>query len=180
MPGVHSAKGKTPAVLLGEAREALQRALLFGNAEEIAAAQCGVDRALSTQAADRRVRRAASIKAALAQLPDVGDEATLPPLERAAQGEILASELYDQWNRDPESLQLKPHEKRFVAGDIRRLRALVDARRTNTTFDVVLAEVRAVEHPTQGSYALAARTDDPRELPAVQEWLADYIDQMCG
>ncbi|QYB01430.1 hypothetical protein I1A62_29800 [Rhodococcus sp. USK10] len=178
MPGVQSANGKSPAVLLGEAREALQRALLFGDAEEIEAAQHRIDSALDRQAAQRRVRRADSIRAALAQLPDTENESS-SPVDRAARGEILASELYDQWNRDPDSLQLKPHEKQFVKGDIRRLRVLVDAARTGDTFNAVFTKVRDVES-SQRSYALAARADDPRELSAVQGWLADYIGQQKG
>lgn len=175
MPGVRSATGKTPAVLLGEAREQLQRALLFGDTEEIATAQRNVDRALKAQAVERRARRAHSIRAALAEIPSSERAETLSPIERAAQGQILTSELYEQWSRDPESLQLKPYEKQFVKGDIRRVRALVEAHRSGATFDAVLARMRVAESPNQREYALAARADDPRELPAVQNWLVDYL-----
>lgn len=60
-----------PGVRVGEAREQLQRALLFGTEFDIADGENELEHALNCEAAARKHRRRDSIQAAMTQLDQV-------------------------------------------------------------------------------------------------------------
>ncbi|MFC9839750.1 hypothetical protein ACFVKB_39130 [Rhodococcus sp. NPDC127530] len=167
---------KPPAVALGEAREALQRALLFGTPAEVDNAEAKIEEALARQADQDRVEHASLIEEILGRLPEPVqiEDPTIAMIDRAATGEILYSELADAWRSDPDSLGLSDRERTFAEADPRRLRALVLAHRAGISLEEVENAVARVEDSQQEEFALAARSDRAFNASSLSEWLTSY------
>ncbi|RQO45719.1 hypothetical protein DBV08_18880 [Rhodococcus sp. KBW08] len=182
MPSRHSLPTKSPSVALGEAHEALQRALLFGTATDVENAEARIEKARALQADIDRIEHGSLIDEILGRLPaprrgDV-ENPTVTMLEKAAAGEILYSELVRAWQSDPDSFGFPDRVRAFVEVDPRRLRALISAHREEIPFEEVETAVARVEDSHQNQYALAARSDGVFDPASLSEWLTSYAAEL--
>jgi hypothetical protein len=170
----------TPATALEEAREALQRALLFGTDTDVREAHLRIDAALDRQAEVDRVEQAPFIDGLLAELPDPAHLVDESMIEKAAQGGVLYSELVQAFRSDPTSVGLTPQELAFASEDPRRLRALILARRDGIALHALESVVLGVEDSRQKDYALAARSDTAFTAASLEEWVAQYVSGLSA